>query len=373
VTGGDPTSISQGGAQASGHAHGHSGQSAERIHSIQLMRALAAGVVAIVHQAFAYADHIGTGLGLSQPDPQISQSAVALFFVVSGYIMVIASQGLFGTADGRRIFWTRRCARILPPYWLATIGLVGIYLLFGIAFDGGELARSVLLIPFRNAANGIWALPILWVGWTLFYEMVFYALFGLGITKGRIAAVLVASAGLVLLVGVGLFVPVHNTILFTLTRPVVLIFLAGMALALMRQSGIVLPAWLRLLALAGALVGMAMLPAPAVIGALDFTYVAWAGLPAIALGVALLGGPLRMPGFALVDRLGDISYALYLLHMPVAVFWSWAYQKAFHPEAPWMLLVSMVIATYIASYLAFICVERPMTHWLNARLAANKG
>ena len=340
----------------------------DRVHAIQLLRFIAASVVALVHQAFAFADHVGEGFGLAPPSDQWSQSAVALFFIVSGYVMVISSRSLFGDLRGNRIFLTRRCVRILPPYWLATIGLVVLYLLLGTPVSGADLLRSLALIPYWSEATPGWALPMLWVGWTLFYEMVFYGLFSLGVPLGRPAAIGIASTGLVVLVAAGVVFSPQSAVLATLTRPVALIFILGMALALFRERGGALPSWLRAALVLAAIPAFVLIPAPDPAQVLGFQYLAWAGMPAACLATALLGGPLRLPAFALIDRLGDISYALYLLHVPVAVVWMWAFQKAFHPQGPWALFITMVAATYITSAIAFRLIETPMTRWLNARL-----
>ncbi len=71
--------------------HQHDG----KIAAIQLLRALAAFTVAAGHIAFGFADHIGQGLGRAWPSQvsgQVSgQLAVMLFFIVSGYVMMVAA------------------------------------------------------------------------------------------------------------------------------------------------------------------------------------------------------------------------------------------------------------------------------------------
>lgn len=356
-------------------------QSRDKVEAIQLLRALAAAIVAIAHQAFAFADNVGDGLGIVRLGAQAGQVAVAVFFVVSGYIMVVSSRSLYGQPGARRRFWTRRAVRILPPYWLATLALVAVFLFLEMPVDGGELLRSLALWPYwpaggpeAAAASGPGApLPLLWPGWTLFYELVFYALFGLLVTSGRRAAVLGAAGGIALLVAIGLAVPPQFAPLFALTRPVLLVFVAGLALGWMRERGLAIHPVLRSLAALVALFAVALAPEPARTpgAALGFAYLGWAGLPAALIGVALLGGPLRLPAFAVIDRLGDWSYALYLLHVPMAWLWIWAYQRAFNPASAWGFLITLVIATYIASWLFFRLVERPMTRGLNRMLGAS--
>lgn len=290
-------------SSAAGRSHG-------KLASIQLLRFIAALTVALVHQAFAFADHLGAGLGLIQP-VGAGQVAVALFFVISGYIMVVSSRNLFGTAGARRVFWTRRAVRILPPYWIATLALLFILaVLLRQPADLRELGLSFALWPYWPADGSLRAYPYLWIGWTLFYELLFYAVFGLFVALPRRAAIGWTAATLLTLVALGLVVPPASAPLFTATRPVLLLFVGGMALALWRERGHGLPGWLRLAALAGAGVAVALLPLPDDPTAMGFDYLAWCGMPAVLLAVAVLGGDLTLPRPMLVNRLGDISYAL---------------------------------------------------------------
>ena len=339
----------------------------DKVESVQLLRAVAAGVVAIAHGAFAFADGVGPGLGIPNIGAYPAQIGVALFFIVSGYVMVVSSRHLFAEAGATRIFWTRRAVRVLPPYWLATLSLLAVYLFFGQPMDLSQLPGSLALLPLDQPGFQGRPLFLLWPGWTLFYEMVFYLLFGLGLAKGRAGSVGITALGLCALVTLGAFVPPESAAFVSLTRPVLLLFLVGMALAWMREAGHALPHAARYLCIALALASAFALPSPAQAEALDFAYLAWAGLPASFLAMAALGGSMRVPAFPVVDRLGDSSYALYLLHVPLAHAWIRLFPFSL---GAWAFLVSLMLVTYAASLLAYRFVERPMTRRLNALLGA---
>lgn len=344
-----------------------------RILSVQLLRFMAAAVVAAGHLAFAFSDHVGGGLGLdrgvARASNHASQSAVALFFLVSGYIMVVSSRGLFGAKGGTRVFWLRRAVRILPPYWIATGLLVAVFLWLGREVDAGHLLRSLLLMP-DYGADGARPLPILWPGWTLFYEMLFYLLFGLGISAGRWWAVLGAGAGIAALVLLGLFVESPGAVLFSATRPVSLLFPIGMALALWREEGGELSVPFRWALALAVIPAMALLPRSTG-DALDFAYLLWAGLPALLLFAAVVGGPLRVGRPQLADRLGGMSYALYLLHLPVAWFWAAFYPGFLFALGPWFHFASLLGGAFAISLGFYLWVERPLTAALNRRLAGD--
>lgn len=338
-----------------------------KVVAIQLLRFGAASAVALAHMAFAFADHIGPGLGLAVDGSYASQLAVAVFFVLSGYVMVISSRQLFGRREARRLFWSRRCVRILPPYWLASGLLAVVALLFGGSVDPGRFTLSLALVPLSSPTFDGRPEFFLWPGWTLFYEMVFYLIFGLALSLGKLRTALTTTAVIVALVLAGQLLAPSPAWLFSLTRPVLLIFLGGMGLALLRESGWTVPPVLRGLAALLAVAAWSTIAAPADGDALGFGYVAWVGTPALLLAVALLGGELHLPWPPAIGQLGDWSYALYLLHVPLAHLWISLFPLQL---GAWPFLLSLVFVTYTASFLAFRFVERPMTRRLNALLAA---
>jgi len=349
-------------------------EAGDKIPAIHLLRALAAITVAAGHIAFAFADHIGPGLGLAAiwRGDIPGQLAVMLFFILSGHVMVLAAAGQFGQPGARWLFWRRRFIRIMPPYWLATLLLAAIFLtLFPTPIDGGKFAKSLALIPYWPDTGYLRPMPFLWVGWTLFYEMTFYFVFGLFLAWPRQQALLGVAAVLAGLVIAGTWVPPVNPFLFALTRPVSVMFAAGMAIALWRTGGGTAPAWLRWLALAASAAALWLVPFPPQASAMGWDYLAWCGVPALLIAFAALGGPLTLPGAHLINRAGEISYAVYLLHVPIAWFWLWMWPRVpgFDP-GPWEYFVSAMLATVALGWLFHVRVERPMTLALNRRLAA---
>lgn len=343
-----------------------------KIVAIQLLRALAALSVAAGHIAFAFANNMPGGLGITPGDGSAGQIAVLLFFVVSGYVMVLASGRQFGKPGARWLFWRRRFIRIMPPYWLAT-GLLAAVLLvvFDRPVDPAHVLWSLALVPEWPAGGDLRPLVFLWVGWTLLYEMAFYFVFGLFLSWPRERAILATAGLLGVVIAAGRWVPPVNPLLFALTRPLPVMFVAGMVIALWRGRGGAVAAAVRWLALAVVVPALLWVPTPADPSAAGWDYLAWAGFPALLIAFAALGGPLRMPAERIVNGAGDASYAIYLLHVPIAWFWLWFWGRLpFFDPGPWDYLVSACIATVVISVLFFRLIERPMTLALNRRFAA---
>ena len=346
-----------------------------KIVAIQLLRALAALIVAAVHIAFGFADFLGSGFGDGWRGEREAQLAVMLFFIVSGYVMVEASGNRFGTPGARWEFWKRRFVRIMPPYWLATGLMAGVLVIFfGRTLDPAHILKSLILLPEWPGKGELRPLVFLWVGWTLLYEMAFYFVFGLFLQWPRRRAIMGMIGVLGIAILAGPWVPPVDPLLFALTRPLPVMFVAGMGLALWRGRGGVVPLSLRCLALIAIVPAVLLVPAPEVPTAGGWEYLAWAGIPALLIGVAALGAPLAVPAAAVVNRAGDASYALYLLHLPVAWFWLWFWEGLpFFDAGPWDYFLSALAASIAASWLFFRWIERPLTLALNRRLGSPHG
>jgi exopolysaccharide production protein ExoZ len=248
-------------------------------------------------------------------DPLLGDAAyfgfggVDLFFVISGYII----HRIFGSRssiDGR--FFLNRLNRIYPLYWVFTgAALVG-YLTIGDSLTRGvgelDLARSLTLAPSSQP-------PILMVGWTLTHELYFYLAYGLLSILPRRARPWVASAwGLMTLAFMLWPLSGMPPWLALLTSPFNLLFLAGGLIAQFSDS----LSKQRWPALALLLAGLAM-------GLIWANNAGLAGLANIPVRVAVLtpfaigavwAGLAWAPNLpALLARIGDWSYSIYLGHI----------------------------------------------------------
>ena len=146
-----------------------------QLHSIQILRAAAAMAVVLFHLGDSLARNFG--LFPSNPFPAGSDG-VDVFFVISGFIMCYTTAGVDQRSPAD--FAMKRAARIIPIYYLMTLVLFAVGLVMPSLLASGsatfeQLAKSLLFIPYERA-NGAVA-PVLFLGWTLNYEMFFYAIF----------------------------------------------------------------------------------------------------------------------------------------------------------------------------------------------------
>ena len=208
-----------------------------KFHFLQALRAIAAWLVVEDHAVIDV-----THGDLRNPATPVAWAmgsiGVYVFFVISGFIMVHICWDDFGRRGAAANFLRRRILRIVPLYWLATIAALAFH---KVSATGGahagwsELVRSLFFIPYRDEDVG-WA-PILRQGWTLNYEMMFYAIFAGALAFRRQIALPAIGGALAIFTLVGRLLP--TGILAYLSSPIVLWFVLGVGLAVLwRWRGI---------------------------------------------------------------------------------------------------------------------------------------
>ncbi|GJD93205.1 hypothetical protein OCOJLMKI_0396 [Methylobacterium iners] len=286
---------------------------------IQVLRGFAALLVVVHHAQFEGVVLAGRTSRSFEPSTLLPWAAgVDIFFVISGFIIVHAAAPLYGRRDGRRRFLAHRVARLVPLYWLTTALYLAVLLAApallasNAALEPGYVLASFLFWPALSPDGQ--PQPLYSLGWTLNFEMFFYALFAVALPWGRRIAFAWVAASLSLLVTLRLSVPGLPQPLAFWGAPIVLEFALGAALGLARAEGLRLAALPRL-CLAAA--GIAWLMSVAGEPDLAMRPLAY-GLPGLLLVAAAGLGPPRRGPEPLPLRwgvgLGDASYALYLAH-----------------------------------------------------------
>jgi exopolysaccharide production protein ExoZ len=153
--------------------------------NIQAVRAAAVYLVVIRHLIDSWNNY--TGAHFAYPI-DLPGGFSDLFFVVSGFVL---AESVRGRPIPASTFLIRRLMRIVPLYWLVTI-VVFISTLFGFRTFGlispgfPLLVRSLLFLPTFD--GGTVLAPVLFVGWTLNFQVLLYILFSISLMLKRIIA-----------------------------------------------------------------------------------------------------------------------------------------------------------------------------------------
>ena len=271
-----------------------------KLRSIQVLRAIAACAVVVLH---AYPD-AHTPIG----NAGYGAAGVDLFFVISGFIMANVSQGrTSGEFLGDRLW------RIYPLWWIAVLPW-----LFMVPRGGTFILSSLTLWPVYP---GGYYVPVLKVGWTLSFELLFY----LGMTLA------IATRPIVLMATYALFLlgalMTSSPLLHFVGSPMALEFLLGVLVAKLPKRaslGLLIAVGLALFAFTDPGLGdveSSLGPQWALRRALEW------GFPAalIVWGALSLEELFRHRAFDVPVAIGDASYSVYLFHPIVAFGLSFAW------------------------------------------------
>lgn len=345
------------------------------IWGLQVLRFVAASMVLVSHLNHEVLQRPALARGFVPFAPVWWAGGVDIFFVISGFIMYHIAADQFGRPGAAWRFARRRLLRLVPPYWLFTLlALVAMSALPGqMAHNRASLAQivgSFLFVPVL-APDGR-PTPVLILGWTLEFEMMFYAVFALGLLFERPRGLMLIAAVLIGLVAAIGLQPLPMPLGFW-ANSIVLEFLFGIGIAMAYRRGTRLSRPVgAMLAIAGAAVLVWVMACgwPGVAWIWRF---AWAGVPSamICAGVALMRvapqpGPVMRAGVFL----GDASYALYLSHPFVlsAIAMVLGRLHLAGIGAAWGYIVGAFVACVAASAVIHAAFERPFHDWLSARL-----
>lgn len=333
----------------------------EKLVGVQYLRAIAALMVAYYHlvdQIPAFAHTLSFSSVLSS---QRLSAGVDIFFVISGFIMYVTGRDL----SAGEYAW-RRLVRIVPLYWALTLVVCAIAVLDAATLHRTDVTaeyaiKSLLFLPYHNPTQQDLLFPLLAPGWTLNYEMAFYALFALALLLPRYRMRAVCFVLLALtLAGMLRARPEMLSISGFYTSSRLALFAAGITLGWLHGTrrlhiSRVLCAALILAGFWGVLT--------------DWTPVEssrWAELAsatAIVTGVLAWEQQFGLPRLRIPLLLGDASYSIYLAHLfafgLVRSIWS-------HVDGlPWAFATASMMAAVALALVTYRLIERPALRLLS--------
>ncbi|WP_161564115.1 acyltransferase family protein [Cupriavidus lacunae] len=337
---------------------------------IQSLRGVAALLVVCFHAALLVQRN-GWTVHLAHLLDYWGRIGVDIFFVISGFVMVVIAGDRPRGMSVACNFMRDRIIRIAPVYWvltgLMTLALAAAPSVFNTArFDWVITLASCLFIPTLDRAAGI-TYPILYVGWTLSYEMLFYLVFSAMLLLRREVRI----PGLILIFGTAVIAGLamrQQGFLAFLTDPITMEFVFGCIIGQIYQKAppVSKRAGLVVLSLGGALA------AASIRENIDLQWraLAW-GLPAALIvdGAALMerSGSTHWP--KLLRVLGDSSYSLYLTHIFVLpligrVLTKLDSARIVYGDMIWIGVISIAVLFGHIFYLKF---EAPVTRYLRRK------
>lgn len=337
---------------------------------IQILRGIAATLVVLHHsleESLAVSPHILPNWAIS-----FGASGVDIFFVISGFIIYSVTYGQESRTQQSAIsFLIKRFIRIFPLYWIClfvTLALWGSGVFYrNLPVDGNIFACSLFLLPCDKL--------IVYVSWTLVYELYFYYLFAITLCFRNARASIFATT-LIIISGifVGQMLP-EGAVKHFLTNPIALEFCFGLVISYFIHSPVLRGAWVRYLWLPGlVLIAVAAFlmenPHDRTNGpANTVRFLVW-GVPAVLVTLSFIQARFAS---AAVNRIlvpvGNASYSIYLTHpMTMIVF---AFLMKHHVLAAThipIVLPLAVVTAVVFGLLAHYLVERPILNWLRGHL-----
>lgn len=353
---------------------------ADKLPLLQVLRALAASMVVLAHAWDNY---------LVKVDPQASLPltfdfglfGVQIFFCISGFILAQSAASLPRGLASFQQFFLKRLIRIVPLYWAATLLYAAKLHWQGVGPSGAAVVASLLFWPFAEPGTALMR-PVLGVGWTLNFEMLFYSLLSLALVlapRWRLWAVgsVLLALSLSRHLGWVTLGPEGASALYLWADDILLFFLLGtvaahlVAWAQRVQWPPLSLTWATVLLLA-CLLGYV---AAQSMGAWQQGSPLWVAMPTclvlIWLSVAHHGA---LPGRwaqglqRCLVAAGDGSYSTYLIHGFLLGIMTRMVSAAGLSVSIGVFSLAALLICNIAGVLSYWWFEVPVTRWLKARV-----
>ncbi len=353
---------------------------AARLYSVQALRAVAALLVVWAHSidAAEQSHAMPVQIGFFHWE-NFGAAGLDIFFVISGFIVSLvaaraAERATASRTAAARDFLQRRCTRIFPLYWILTLALILESELsrYKIAWHTVHWLPTLFLLP---SPSPYIAQPLLWLGWSLLFEIYFYLLLAGFLATTPRFVIRNTAVFLCCMVALGTLIGIHRPLLILWMNPMVLEFvfgcMVGMFFARNYQCSDKNARWGMWMAVLGGVLLTATIftgydyasEAPYILSGRDcWLRVGVWGIPSALLvgGMVFWNPALRSLPSRLLVFLGDASYSIYLCTIParsvVEHFWQSIFGR-FGADAGVFLGAAFCTCVGILCYL---CIERPL-------------
>ena len=324
-----------------------------KIQSLQVLRGLAAWLVVYHHYMQIFHSFNSTS-SIGEFFSSRGGFGVDLFFVLSGFMMYLAASR--PSTDGWS-FFIKRLFRVFPTYWFFTVIIIIAVALIPNAFIYNQytaytLIQSLLFIPHENV-SGLGVYPVLTVGWTLNYEVLFYSILAVCLAVFKRKGIYICCA-LILLFPI-VFYSFDNVTMSVIKNPKMWQFVFGMAIGYIFLKYKIIEIQLFKTGLISLIAGGIVLSGIVGYGLIHTTISA----SLIVIGFILINNLFNEKNLLtqFLIKLGDYSYSTYLAHILVLGVLFNFFGSNPSPLKEVFVIISLSLTTYIISHYSYKYIE----------------
>ena len=330
-----------------------------KINSIQALRGIACLFVILTHIEF-----IGVGA-----------FGVELFFCISGFIMMYSTQ-----KKEQPHFLLKRLIRIIPLYYfITTITLLAILFVPSmfqeVHFEWSYFFKSLCFIPF-DITGQYTIQPLMRIGWTVNYEILFYLIFGCAMKINHQHRGIITSIFIIALSFLHKTISLANIPLYFYTNPIILEFMIGILIYYIYQftknkkDYFLSHSYLSILFIILIVSSFIYLCTIGVHAEIYETQrvIHW-GIPCaiIFLSSLLLEFYYQPPRFLI--QLGNISFSVYLMHYYIIQFIG---RKIFDfstlSTSSFVGAILGILISLLVGYVTWYCIEKKFTKYISTHI-----
>ena len=324
-----------------------------KIQSLQVLRGLAAWLVVYHHYMQIFHSFNSTS-SIGEFFSSRGGFGVDLFFVLSGFMMYLAASR--PSTDGWS-FFIKRLFRVFPTYWFFTFIIIIAVALIPSAFIYNQytaytLIQSLLFIPHENV-SGLGVYPVLTVGWTLNYEVLFYSILAVCLAVFKRKGIYICCV-LILLFPI-VFYSFDNVTMSVIKNPKMWQFVFGMAIGYIFLKYKIIEIQLFKTGLISLIAGGIVLSGIVGYGLIHTTISA----SLIVIGFILINNLFNEKNLLtqFLIKLGDYSYSTYLAHILVLGVLFNFFGDSLSPLKEVFVIISLSLTTYIISHYSYKYIE----------------
>jgi peptidoglycan/LPS O-acetylase OafA/YrhL len=350
-----------------------------KIHALTFPRFVAALAILVYHFGNELVPFSST---IFSPITQQLNVGVGFFYVLSGFVMVIAYRNTEWKGSERYKYWVNRFARVYPVYLAALLAIVLFYGLVGGNWNAKQIILGVLALQTWIPSE---ALSLNTPGWSISVEFFFYFTFPFLIqpmSRWSVGRVFVFTGVMWLLSQLGFLygyiISYGDGVSSLLYRflhynPVMHLneFVFGMAASryfLEKKGRLIANRSWPIISLV-LLVLVLMRFKPEMISFHNGLLAPIFALMLIWISVDT-GWLARWMSHPKMEYLGEMSYAMYIIQLPVYKAWEIMVDK-FHWTNPYWIFLGFLCLTLVLSMAAYKWLERPAKRMIKRALIKN--